>query len=86
MILVLAFVGNVAFWTAFEQAGSSMNVFALQSTDRTIWGLLASPFPATWYQSVNPAAVLLFAPAFALIAALTARWTVLRTLQTMERS
>lgn len=67
VILVLAFVGNVAFWTAFEQAGSSMNVFALQSTDRTIWGLLASPFPATWYQSVNPAAVLLFAPAFALL-------------------
>ena len=25
VILVLAFVGNIAFWTAFEQAGSSMN-------------------------------------------------------------
>jgi POT family proton-dependent oligopeptide transporter len=65
VILILAFVGNIAFWAAFEQAGSSMNVFAAQSTDRTFWGLLSDPFPATWYQSVNPAAVILFAPVFA---------------------
>lgn len=65
VILILAFLGNIAFWTAFEQAGSSMNVFAAQSTDRTIWGLLSDPFPATWYQAANPAAVILFAPVFA---------------------
>ena len=65
VILVLAFVANIAFWAAFEQAGSSMNVFAAQNTDRTLWGLLDSPFPATWYQSVNPAAIILFAPVFA---------------------
>ena len=65
VILVLAFVGNIAFWAAFEQAGSSMNVFAAQSTDRTLWGLLDSGFPATWYQSVNPAAIIIFAPVFA---------------------
>ncbi len=65
VILILAFVGNIAFWTAFEQAGSSMNVFAAQSTDRTVWGLLSEPFPATWYQSVNPTAVIIFAPLFA---------------------
>ncbi|MEM8648489.1 MAG: peptide MFS transporter, partial [Pseudomonadota bacterium] len=65
VILVLAFLGNIAFWAAFEQAGSSMNVFAAQFTDRTLWGLLAEPFPATWYQSVNPASVILFAPVFA---------------------
>ena len=65
VILVLAFVANIAFWTAFEQAGSSMNVFAAQSTDRTLWGLLDTSFPATWYQSVNPAAIIIFAPVFA---------------------
>ncbi len=65
VILVLAFIANIAFWAAFEQAGSSMNVFAAQNTDRTLWGLLDSPFPATWYQSVNPAAIILFAPVFA---------------------
>ncbi|MXW50763.1 MAG: peptide MFS transporter [Gammaproteobacteria bacterium] len=65
VILVLAFVANIAFWAAFEQAGSSMNVFAAQNTDRTLWGLLDTPFPATWYQSVNPAAIIIFAPVFA---------------------
>jgi POT family proton-dependent oligopeptide transporter len=65
VILILAFVGNIAFWAAFEQSGSSMNVFAAQSTDRTLWGWLDNPFPATWYQSVNPAAIIIFAPVFA---------------------
>ena len=65
VILVLAFIGNIAFWAAFEQAGSSMNVFAAQNTDRTIWGLLDGGFPATWYQAVNPAAIIIFAPVFA---------------------
>ena len=65
VILVLAFVGNIAFWTAFEQAGSSMNVFAAQQTDRTLWGLLDAAFPATWYQAVNPAVVIIFAPVLA---------------------
>ena len=65
VILILAFFGNVAFWTAFEQAGSSMNVFALQSTDRTLWGWLAEPFPATWYQSLNPLSVIVFGLPFA---------------------
>ncbi len=65
VILVLALLGNIVFWTAFEQAGSSMNVFAAQSTDRTLWGALGSPFPATWYQSINPLAIIVFGPVFA---------------------
>ena len=65
VILILAFFGNIVFWTAFEQAGSSMNVFAAQNTDRTLWGLLDNPFPATWYQSVNPLTIILFGPLFA---------------------
>lgn len=40
VILVLAFVGNIFFWAAFEQAGSSMNVFAKNDTDRTLYGVL----------------------------------------------
>ncbi len=51
VIFILAFLGNIFFWTAFEQAGSSMTVFAAQDTDRTLWGLLEGEgFPATWYQ------------------------------------
>jgi len=73
VILILAFVGNIAFWTAFEQAGSSMNVFAAHSTDRTLWGLLEEPFPASWFQAVNPAAVIVFAPLFAALWPMLAR-------------
>src|SRR5262245_9109893 len=66
VILILCFVGNVFFWTAFEQAGSSLNVFAKHSTDRSLGGLFgAEGFPASWYQSVNPLAILVFAPVFA---------------------
>ena len=74
VVLILA-VFSIAFWVAFEQAGSSLNIFALEMTDRHMFGLqnlfpegvksLIHPFPATWYQSVNPAAIVLFAPLFA---------------------
>jgi len=40
-------------------------VFAKNSTDRSLGGLFAQGFPASWYQSVNPLAILLFAPVFA---------------------
>ena len=66
VILILAFIGNIFFWTAFEQAGSSMNVFAKMNTDRTLGGLLGGEgFPASYYQAVNPFAILVFAPVFA---------------------
>lgn len=61
VILILATFG-IAFWVAFEQAGTSLNVFALEKTDRVIAGW---EFPATWYQSVNPLAIMAFAPLFA---------------------
>jgi POT family proton-dependent oligopeptide transporter len=66
VILMLAFIGNIFFWAAFEQAGSSMNVFAKTSTDRTLGGLFdGDGFPASWYQSANPLAILIFAPILA---------------------
>ena len=35
-LIGLLFVGAALFWAAFEQAGSSLNLFAQESTDRTI--------------------------------------------------
>jgi POT family proton-dependent oligopeptide transporter len=66
VIFILAFFGNIFFWSAFEQAGSSMTVFADDQTDRTLFGLWTDGggFPAAWYQSVNPLGILLFAPVF----------------------
>ena len=64
VILILAFIGNIFFWTAFEQAGSSMNVFAKEQTDLTLWGLIKGGIPASFFQSVNPLTILIFGPVF----------------------
>ena len=64
VILVLACIGNVFFWAVFEQAGSSLNVFAEQNTNRNIAGY---EFPSTWYQSVNALTIVLCAPFFAML-------------------
>jgi POT family proton-dependent oligopeptide transporter len=53
---------NVFFWLAFEQAGSSINVFTEQNTDRNLLGM---EVPATWFQSVNAGLIFLLAPLFA---------------------
>ncbi len=58
---ILAFF-NIFFWSAFEQAGSSMNFFAEERTDRMLAGF---EIPAPWFQSVNPILIILFAPVFA---------------------
>jgi POT family proton-dependent oligopeptide transporter len=60
LFIVVFFV--IFFWAAYEQAGSSMNLFADKNTD-----LRAGSFmiPSSWFQSVNPAVILIFAPVFA---------------------
>jgi len=63
VILVLAFF-NVAFWAGFEQAGGTMNLFAKENTDRLIFGW---DVPATWFQNINPIAILIFAPIFSIM-------------------
>ncbi|MFM9059657.1 MAG: peptide MFS transporter [Planctomycetaceae bacterium] len=65
IFLFMAF--NVFFWVAFEQAGSSINVFTERNTDRRLFGLNGEDWevPATWFQSVNAGLIFLLAPAFA---------------------
>jgi POT family proton-dependent oligopeptide transporter len=60
-ILVL-FIGSAIFWGAYEQAGSSLNLFADVNTNRHLFGY---EFPAGWFQWVQPLFVLLLAPFFA---------------------
>jgi POT family proton-dependent oligopeptide transporter len=52
----------IFFWAAYEQAGSSMNLFADRNTDLTFFGW---SMPSSWFQSFNPLAILIFAPVFA---------------------
>src|SRR3546814_49613 len=63
MLVLFAF--NVLFWMFFEQAGSSFNFLAQNLVDRSMFG--GWEFPVGWFQSVNPAAIVLLAPVVALI-------------------
>ncbi len=62
-VLVL-FIASCLFWMIFEQAGSSLNLFAERNTNNSIFGF---QFPASWFQSVQPIMVILLAPVFAWI-------------------
>jgi len=57
MVLI---VFNVVFWTLFEQAGSSLTLFADRNTDRTVIGSWVMSAPQT--QNFNPISIVLLAP------------------------
>ena len=60
-VVAVLFIAAALFWSGFEQAGSSMNLFAERYTRRL---LLGWEIPAGWFQSINAVFVLLFAPLF----------------------
>jgi POT family proton-dependent oligopeptide transporter len=57
----LLFIFSAIFWMAFEQAGSSLNLFATEKTSNRILGY---EFPSSWYQSVNSMFIIALAPVF----------------------
>ena len=60
-VIAVCFLAAACFWSGFEQAGSSMNLFADRLTDRIISGWA---MPASWLQSVNSVFIILLAPLF----------------------
>ncbi len=60
-VLVL-FVASALFWASFEQAGSSLSLFAERNTHRSMFGY---DYPASWFQTVQPVFVISFAPVYA---------------------
>lgn len=58
-LIFVLFSGAAIFWSGFEQAGSSMNLFAKEHTDLMI---LSWEFPAGWLQQVNPLLIVMLAP------------------------
>jgi proton-dependent oligopeptide transporter, POT family len=57
--LVAFFV--IFFWAAFEQAGASLTYFAEEQTDRRLFGTVV---PASYFQSINAVAIVIFAGIF----------------------
>jgi POT family proton-dependent oligopeptide transporter len=56
------FAAATVFWSVFEQAGSTLNLFAQRSTDKNVLGF---EFPASWLQSLNALFIISLAPVFA---------------------
>jgi POT family proton-dependent oligopeptide transporter len=68
-VIFIFFVCAALFWAGFEQQGSTFNTFALDYTNRSLFGgwFPDGVHPASWYQSANPAFIIIFAPFFAWI-------------------
>jgi len=64
VVLFVFFMAAVMFWAGFEQAGSSMNLFADRMTQRVIFGW---EMPTSFLQSVNSIFIILLAPAFGML-------------------
>ncbi|MEL6686006.1 MAG: peptide MFS transporter [Pseudomonadota bacterium] len=59
---LLICVASTMFWSGFEQAGSSLNLFGQDFTDRNIGGF---ELPTTWLQNANPFFIITLTPFFA---------------------
>jgi POT family proton-dependent oligopeptide transporter len=61
-VILVLFVFTVLFWTFFELAGSSINLFTDRNVARTFLGYT---LPTSMFQGVNPLFIILLAPLFA---------------------
>ena len=61
-VIAVFFLAAALFWSVFEQAGSTLNLFADRDTRNVVMG---RTFPSSWYQSMNPIFIMTLAPLFA---------------------
>jgi len=61
-VIVILIGASTLFWAGYEQAGSTLNLFAERYTRLEILGF---GFPSSWFQSVQPFFVIVLAPVFA---------------------
>src|SRR5450755_2599089 len=60
--VVVLFIAASLFWANYEQAGSTLNLFAERNTKLTLFGFA---YPASWFQSLNSLFIMGIAPFFA---------------------
>lgn len=63
-VIGVLFLAAGLFWSVFEQAGSTLNLFADRNTRNSLFGY---SFPSSWFQSVNSLFLIIFAPVMALL-------------------
>jgi POT family proton-dependent oligopeptide transporter len=62
LAIAVLFLASALFWSAFEQAGSTLNLFAERSTDKHLFGYA---YPSSWFQSINSLFIIALAPVLA---------------------
>jgi len=62
-ILIFSFF-NIFFWSGFEQAGGTFNLFARDLTDRMVGDF---ELKASWFQSINAILIVTLAPLFSML-------------------
>ena len=60
--IAMLFLAACLFWSEFEQAGSTLNLFGDRATRTEMFGWT---FPSSYYQSLQPLFIITFAPVFA---------------------
>ena len=63
-VIIIMVLFCVFFWAGFEQAGSSMTLYTDKYINRNVFGF---EIPTSWFQSVNPMFIVLFAPVFSMM-------------------
>ena len=63
-VILVLFVASAIFWSIFEQAGSTLNLFADRSTDNHLFGFA---FPSSWFQSLNSGFIYVLGPVAGLV-------------------
>jgi POT family proton-dependent oligopeptide transporter len=61
LVIFILFLFSILFWMTYEQAGSSLTLFADRLTRTTILGW---QYPSSWFQAVPALFVIIFAPIF----------------------
>jgi len=64
IVIVVLIVAAAMFWAGFEQAGSSLNLFAERYTIRQFGSFV---IPASWLQALNPTFIILLAPLYSML-------------------
>ena len=64
VVVFVLFVFASIFWGAYEQAGSTLNLFGDRNTNNSVFGL---SYPSSWYVSVQAFFVIALSPVFAWI-------------------
>jgi POT family proton-dependent oligopeptide transporter len=65
IVMMILMTFNVVFWACFEQAGSSLTLFADRNVDRDVFGIYE--MPASQTQFFNPAFIIIFGSVFSVM-------------------